>query len=216
MRNTSIIIFTFLFISCSTLDKQNIAPGYQEAYKAITNYFFADKESLITSELVSSIPYASASLRIGRGSAGLIILESINDKQSTWVSADGVYITLSQSGRIIKTVGLPNNLISVLTNEDIYSIQDIKVTNYYSYDSPRLNLLPVESRFYIKEKSIVKILDQSLNLTLIEEEISNDYLGWKAINKFWIDDNNFILKSEQNISPKLPTFYLTITKKPAL
>ena len=215
MKNLVNLFFSFLLMSCSILDKKNIAPGYQEAYKAITNYFLADEDALITPELISTIPYASASLRIGRGSAGLVILESINDNQTTWVSADGVYITLNESGRIIKTIGLPNNLNSVVANKDLLSQNNLVVTNYYSYDHPKLNFLPIRSSFRVKEKSKVEILNQTLNVTLIEEKISNDYLGWKAVNKFWIDENNFTLKSEQNISPKLPTFYLTITKKPA-
>jgi len=215
MKNLVNLFFSFLLMSCSILDKKNIAPGYQEAYKAITNYFLADEDALITPELISTIPYASASLRIGRGSAGLVILESINDNQTTWVSADGVYITLNESGRIIRTIGLPNNLHSVVANKDLLSQNNLVVTNYYSYDSPKLNFLPIRSSFRVKEKSKVEILNQTLNVTLIEEKISNDYLGWKAVNKFWIDENNFTLKSEQNISPKLPTFYLTITKKPA-
>ena len=215
MKNLANLFFSFLLMSCSIIDKQDIAPGYQEAYKAITNYFLADKDALITPELVSAIPYASASLRIGRGSAGLLILESINNNNTTWVSADGVYITLNKSGRIIRTIGLPNNLNSVVTNQDSFSRNNLVITNYYSYDSPKLNFLPVQSHLRIKEKSKVEIFNQTLNVILVEEEISNDYLGWKAVNKFWIDENNFTLKSEQNISPKLPTFYLTITKKPA-
>ena len=215
MKNLANLFFSFLLMSCSIIDKQDIAPGYQEAYKAITNYFLADKDALITPELVSAIPYASASLRIGRGSAGLLILESINNNNTTWVSADGVYITLNKSGRIIRTIGLPNNLNSVVTNQESFSRNNLVITNYYSYDSPKLNFLPVQSHLLIKEKSKVEIFNQTLNVILVEEEISNDYLGWKAVNKFWIDENNFTLKSEQNISPKLPTFYLTITKKPA-
>ena len=160
MKNLANLFFSFLLMSCSIIDKQDIAPGYQEAYKSITNYFLADKDALITPELVSAIPYASASLRIGRGSAGLLILESINNNNTTWVSADGVYITLNKSGRIIRTIGLPNNLNSVVTNQDSFSRNNLVITNYYSYDSPKLNFLPVQSHLLIKEKSKVEIFNQ--------------------------------------------------------
>ena len=38
-----------------------------------------------------------------------MILESINDDDYSWVSADGVYLVIN-NGKIIKTHGLNNNL----------------------------------------------------------------------------------------------------------
>ena len=41
-------------------------------------------------------------LKIGKGPNGLMILESLNDDDYTWVSADGVYLVIN-NGKIIKT-----------------------------------------------------------------------------------------------------------------
>ena len=49
--------------------------------------------------------------------------------------------------------------------------------------------------------------------SLIEERITNSFIGWSEVNKFWVDDNNFVWKSEQFISPKLPRFSIEVTKK---
>jgi len=53
-------------------------------------------------------------------------------------------------------------------------------------------------------------------LNLIEEVTLNKYLGWEVSNLYWMDDEGFIWKSEQNISPKLPTVYIEVTKKPSV
>ena len=68
-------------------------------------------------------------------------------------------------------------------------------------------------RFVRKEK--VQLLGREEQLNLIEESFSNDYIGWQETNKFWVDDEMFVWKSLQFISPKLPGFYVEVTKKPA-
>ena len=51
---------------------------------------------------------------------------------------------------------------------------------------------------------------------LIEEKLESKIINWNAINKYWIDESNFVWKSEQHISPRLPVFLLEVTKKPSL
>jgi hypothetical protein len=70
-----------------------------------------------------------------------------------------------------------------------------------------------ERRFIRKEE--IKLLGRMQQLYLIEESFKNGYIGWKATNKFWVDDEMFVWKSKQSISPKLPEFYIEVTKKPA-
>ena len=53
------------------------------------------------------------------------------------------------------------------------------------------------------------------NLKLVEEEIINIQLGWKVLNRYWLDENGFIWKSDQFISPRLPKFEIEVTKKPS-
>jgi len=61
----------------------------------------------------------------------------------------------------------------------------------------------------------VDLLGGQRLLTLIEEEIRNDYIGWSAVNKFWVDKEGFVWKSEQHISPKVPRLIIEVTKKPS-
>ena len=135
------------------------------------------------------------------------------------MSSDGIYLVFKE-GRIIKTRGFYNNLVSFksqATNSKklVDSGRSEAFFYYYSYDEPKLiNMkVNVERRFVRKES--VQLLGHEKQLNLIEERIENDYIGWRATNKFWVDDEMFIWKSHQSISPKLPKFYIEVTKKPA-
>ena len=195
-----------------------IAPGYIDSYKAIKNALFGFEDSNISPELIRNIPYASSLLRIGKGPQGLIILESINGNKLTWVSADEVYI-VTYKGRIIATRGLPNNLISVLNPvtdfTSFFQNKNKEIHQYYSYDQPELRNLKVNYRLELSDYREVLILNKKVLLRIIYEHGSNEYLGWKFTNKYWVDEDFYVWKSEQFISPKLPKVSITVTKKPS-
>lgn len=209
--------FIVLFCSCSI--NPRIAPGYVEAAKTLKDVIIKKENKLITPELIKSIPFASSTLSIGKGAPGLIILESVNGDQETWVSADGVYLVLEE-GRIVKTRGLFNNLVSFKSVKSDFS-QLINLENsetliyYYSYDKPELIDMRVKAERKFVRTENISLLGREEQLNLIEERITNDYIGWDEVNRFWVDDDMFIWKSEQFISPKLPRFSVEVTKKPA-
>ena len=200
------------------MDAGRIAPGYGQAYTAIKNALVGYESNLLSQELIDNIPYASSVLTIGKGPEGLIILESISGINTTWVSADGVYLSI-QNGKIVKTAGLPNNLTDFIhpfksnflenVTQDIYFY-------YYSYDKPFLSDLRIEATLEKRGKEVVKVFKKDMELILVEERIENQYIGWKETNKYWVDDTNFVWKSEQFISPRLPKFIIEVTKKPSL
>ena len=221
IKNTYVLIFSLFVASCASISNSigSVAPAYVDAYKTIKGVIVGYENELITSDLIKNIPFASSTLKIGKSASGLIILESKEEELETWVSSDGVYLVFKE-GRIVKTSGFFNNLInfkSVETNFE--SLMDTNESEslvyYYSYDDPKLidMRVLVSRRFVAKEK--VQLIDRKEELNLIEEQIVNDYIGWKVTNKFWIDDDMFVWKSEQYISPKLPKFSIEVTKKPA-
>ena len=211
-------LYIVILISCSSVDTNRIAPAYKDTFKAINNAVFGHEDTNISPEIIYNIPYASSFIKIGKGPQALMILESNSIEGFTWLTADGVYIVI-QNGRIVRTKGLINNLTSLVVPfhmDDYLALQHADNIFYYSYDVPYLSNLKVKSKFSVKEKELVELFDRQVSLTLVEELIQNDYLGWSAKNKYWVDDNNFVWKSEQTISPKLPKIYMEITKKPSL
>ena len=145
-----------------------------------------------------------------------MILENINNEDYLWVSADGVYL-ITNNGKIIQTYGLINNLKEKLSpilnwDEDLYENKEF--VSYYSYNPPALNNLKVISTFTFKGKEKIDLMFSDKNLNLIEEKITSNEIGWNETNLYWVDENNFVWKSVQNISPKLPEIYIEVTKKP--
>ena len=157
-------------------------------------------------------------LNVGKGPKGLMILETKTYDLSTWVSADNVYIT-EQNGKIIQTKGLGNNLDELLSTVDFKNLLNVdtdKTYIYYkSYSKPELYNLELRANFKIKDRKLTQLLNREIFLTLIEEEIFSDELGWKVTNLYWVDDNSFIWKSVQTVSPKIPKIYMEVTKKPS-
>ena len=204
------------------MNSDRIAPSFNMAFEAFQGLLFGYPDPLITRETINGIPYASALLKIGKGSNGLIILESVSGNQYTWVSRDKVFL-VTVGGRIQKTVGLPNNLTDLRslkqTFEDLIE-EPNGVYNYfayYSYEQPNLTDLKVNVSLVNKGTQEVEILGEVRNLILFEEKISNDVIRWSETNLYWVDPKDyFVWKSVQHISPKLPAFKLQITKRPGV
>lgn len=218
MKNKLLPLLLVSLSSCSILDNKNIAPGYIEAYKSISSLFGDNDDGFITEALINNIPYASSLLKIGDGPNGLIILEGKNNTTTTWVSADGIYLVI-RNGKIIQTLGLKNNLVDYISYLKDFNYLDFRIeesfVTYYSYDNPTLNNLRVNSTIRTLEQEEVLLFSKKKMLTLVQETLYNDYLGWSVTNKYWVDDTNFVWKSIQYVSPKLPPFYIEVTKKPA-
>ena len=200
--------------SCASIDNTKIAPGYVEAYNSIKQLITGVNNN-ISSDTIQAIPYASMLVKIGKGPESLMILESINNSDYTWVSADGVYIVIN-NGRIIKTYGLNNNLKEVLLPYSGWNNLNLDndYISYFSFSSPDFNNLRVLSNFSPQSKQLITMKFGDKNLQLIEERIYASDIAWEEINRYWLDDENFVWKSIQHISPKLPPIRLEITKKP--
>jgi hypothetical protein len=220
-KNIQLIILCMFLSSCASLDRNKIAPSYFAAYSSIKGAIFGYEDNNITKDLVSSIPYASAKVKIGKASSGLLVLESKKDNKTSWISADNVLL-LIKDGRVIRTLGLSNNLSSYESVSQ--SFKDLLSTpeplfnyySYYSYDKPYLRNLRVEVSLSIKGPEDVELLRGVRSLILVEEIITNKEINWTKKNKYWIDpDNYFVWKSIQYISPKLPKLVFEVTKKPA-
>ena len=209
------IILISLLSSCSSIDSNNIAPGYIEAFGVIKKAVFGE-ENDIDPNLISSIPYASMLVKIGKGPKALMILESIYDDRHTWVSADGVYLVIS-NGRIIQTQGLPNNLTSIMQPDIDWTdsnFQNLKFNSYYSFEKPILNNLKVMSSFSVGDFQDKNLSLVNLRLKKIEESLYSKEVNWSELNEYWTDEKGYVWISRQSISPKLPPIYYEVTKKP--
>jgi len=229
MRTNKILLTTFIvsFIflhGCSTTPSAisgSVGASFSKAYKAISSLISGYEDYPITRELVDQIPYASLRMKIGKGPAGLLILESKKGDEYTWVSADNVYI-VTKWGRIIRAQGLINNLTDTYSAEpsfkEILQSSDLTGENfrYITLDNPQAFDIRVKVSYRKIGPEGVSILDRTRQLTLIEENIENAYIKWRHTNKYWVDqETGFVMQSFQVIAPNLPPILIQVTKKPS-
>ena len=74
--------------------------------------------------------------------------------------------------------------------------------------------MKVQSVFTSLGQEKVPLMFGTKQLNLIEERVESEKIGWSGKNKFWLDESNFVWKSVQHLSPRLPEFYIEVTKKP--
>ena len=161
-------------------------------------------------------------MKIGKGPAGLLILESADEGKYTWVSADNIYISI-KNGRIIRAEGMINNLTDFYSSEpsfkDVINSPDLYLENYryVSFDNPEAFNIKVKTSYRVKGMEEITILNTRRELILIEEDIENSYLRWRHINQYWVDKKTgFVWKSLQQIAPNVPPISLEITKAPSI
>ena len=210
-----IFLVSIIFLqACSSIEQNRVAPGYTEAFNAVKVAIFGSDQK-IDRNIIQNIPYASMLVKIGRGPEALMILESINNNKYTWVSADGIYLVI-EDGLIVKSYGLNNNLKSKIQPHDSLSTakEDLEYITYYSFAQPTLNNLKVNTKFFRKRSSLHKLAFGEMKLRLVEEVITSDDIAWREKNLYWLDENNYVWKSTQSISPKLPPISYEVTKKP--
>jgi hypothetical protein len=221
--NRTYLILSIIFLeSCASFNLQRIAPNYLDAYVNIKGSIFGFQDYPISRDLVDNIPFASLKLKIGKGSAGLLILEEKKEKRLTYLSADNVRVVLHH-GKIIRTSGLDNNLVEIKEPKNSFEDflrsgkDEISYYSYSTYDYPVL--IDMKNKITLKKLGTegVEILDTKYNLVKFQETVENTYLGWKVINFYWIDNTNyFVWRSQQSISPLLPVINYEVTKKPTM
>ena len=221
MKKFILSILFFLTTACSFVDTNKIAPGYTQAFMAIKNAIKGYENTEITPELIKSIPYASSLVRVGKGPYGLMILESIKGDLATWVTADGIYLIMKK-GKIIKTKGFASNLSNMLTpaafnnlNLNVLENEGVLIY-YYTYDQTVLVDLEIKAEYEIIRTDTLNLISESKELTLIHEKLTSNLIHWNVLNKYWVDENYYVWKSEQYVSPKIPVISFEITKKPSL
>ena len=219
MRKLLIFKIIIVLAGCSALPP-NVAGNFNQTFKAFSALIYGYEDYPINQALIDEIPYATLRMKIGKGPAGLLILESIDQDKYTWVSADNIYIT-TRGGRIIRAEGLNNNLVDFVSSEP--SFKEL-IDGDYIQSQFRMISLDNPSVFNMKLKVSYKrvgfeeviILDKKRELILIEETIENSYIRWKYNNKYWVDKNTgYVWQSIQEIAPDIPPIFIQITKKPS-
>lgn len=179
----------------------------------------------ITSEYITSLPYASTLVRINDSPSILLILSFVNenplsgDKQLTWLSADkGTIIT--ENGRIIHTTGfITNNLETLFAKANSLALPNTSSSWQAIYDwSPgyRYNFSAQVNSKYIGMETLTTDLWTQSTKHIKENVIFTD-LDSAFTNHFWIAPETkatkaFVVKSVQYLGPKMDRVEMLMIK----
>ena len=171
----------------------------------------------ISREMVENIPYASLRIKIGKGPAGLMILQKIEGNTLSWISRDEVLIQ-TKNGRIVRTSKLNNDLSDYYYDTDpefieILEEKKIKSQRVISLTNPKASHIELQVTSSTKDKKeTIEILGNEYELIKISEKIHNRLIKWKFTNTYWVDSEGFVWKTIQQIAPNVPPIVIEVTK----
>lgn len=219
LNRVLLLVSCLSLIGCSSIP-DNVAGSWRYSFETFKSALFGYEDFPITRELIDNIPYASIRLKIGKGPAGLLILEIKERNKNTWLSADQVTI-VEREGKIIRTLGLTNNLTSIRP-QSVNHVEFVKnkdspiYKSFISLDNPEVFELELKVKVLNKGLEEIEIVDKKYSLIHFIEEKENRYLRWKSKDHYWVDpEDGFVWKSIQNIAPNIPPIVIEVTKKPA-
>ena len=177
----------------------------------------------IDRETVAKIPYATVSAKIGKGGLALLVLGQRQQGDLFWLSADGAGL-ITRSGRLVKTVGLLENLVSTAamvpdplqhephrlsTTADSSRIVDLDAGAGYE----TLQLVASMSPVGPETITIAGLEFKTLKIREVNHATS---VRWKFANLFWVDIyDGFVWKSRQHFARGLPPVDLEVLKPAA-
>ena len=211
--------------SCSKLDTSLsiavvgliVSPAWSSLYCAVSennnNVSLNDTEFF---NILTCVPDAAISI----GSVSNTCVTVVAKKLKNPAFSDKIKLH-EEKGRIIRSIGLPNDLHSIERPKlDFKMIIDkgyVSYIAYYSFRNPEMNNLRVEVKSTVIGPESVDIFGFKKELILIEERMYSPLIHWSAKNKFWYDpENDYVWKSKQYLTPKLPAIDIEVTKKPAI
>ncbi|MCW8354496.1 YjbF family lipoprotein [Marinomonas pontica] len=179
----------------------------------------------ITSDYITSLPYASTLVRINNSKPILLILSFIDQNpisgatRLTWISGDKGSIT-TENGRIIQTTGFySNNLDGLMDQDKSLSLPNRQGSWQAIYDwSPGYRYhfsAQVSSHFVGNETITTDLWVQAVEH--IEETAVFSSLSSQFTNHFWVvpatdDIKAFVVKSIQYLGPNMDKVEMLMIK----
>ncbi|ASG66415.1 hypothetical protein CEW91_09825 [Idiomarina piscisalsi] len=183
-------------------------------------YAFKDSENAeLSAEEIDNFPYTSLYAQWQGKARNLIVLGFVDaPKKYHFISAEKETL-IWEHGRVTRTQGLDDNLLSIsnLTNDPLRCIvttpQRCNNTWQRAYDfqlddGTRVSRY-VKSAFSVKQREQLDMPYGQATATLVEETGEFLLTGERFVNRFWVEQDGHVIKSEQRIIPSKPTLNLT-------
>lgn len=164
------------------------------------------------------LPYASITVSIKNLQRALLVLGKAEHGELHWMSSDrGVLVT--RNGRLVRTVGLPENLLRTdFLEPDLFDSESgvqekARLTKRLIDIAPgnRFGML-VEARLERETKETVQIHTRTHDTVRFTEHCEVKQLSWKFTNTYWLGNDGIVWRSLQYISPGLGPIQIEVNK----
>lgn len=209
------LIMVFMLAGCS----QKIADLGETMKVATVGY----KDTAITKEQISALPYAAIQLKWGDGPRVLSALAFAEGDELKWVTQDKAMV-VTQHGRLVRTSGFAYDLnytaniqsdplANLLSLWQQGSAQALRWSTEHDYQPGYYSGYQALSRFKYQGEEEITILGEPVRLIKFTEQVLYPKLNIKQKNTFWLSpETGAVVKSQQFIGPGLPAVEITLLK----
>lgn len=202
MHTKFIVLFLALILTACTQRAQTVTDTLYDA-------FVGKGDILLSPEHIEQLPYASAYVRINDGQQIFMVLGYADKSQDgshnlKWVSSDNAMI-VTNNGRIVKTLHLPNNNLAGLTykagshfsfSETNRTFSEYDWQEHYRYGNS------ATSTFHnVGQETITGPLSTDLTEKW-EETVVLNHTNSQFTNTYWVASHQ-VIKTTQFIGPDM-------------
>ena len=211
IRNGLFAGFLLILVGCTAVTDE---------VRETVEYAFKDIEDAeLSADEIENFPYTSLYAQWQGKARSLIVLGFINKPNKYhFITADKETLVL-ENGRVTRTQSLDDNLLSVsnLKNDPLRCIVTTpqscnnrwqRAYDYQFDDGTRVSR-NVKSTFSVKQREQLAMPYGSATATLVEEAGTFLLTGQRFVNRFWVEPDGHVIKSEQRIIPNKPLLNLT-------
>ncbi|RDK84015.1 UNVERIFIED_ORG: group 4 capsule polysaccharide lipoprotein GfcB/YjbF [Idiomarina abyssalis] len=189
-----------------------------EVRETVEYAFKTQQDAELSSEEIENFPYTSLYAQWKAQPRTLIVLGFIdkpNDRH--FITAEKETLVV-RNGRVIRTQGLNRNLLAVsnLKQDPLQCIitepNNCKTRWQRNYDyqmQEQTFSRTVASQFAVLEEQTLEMPFGKVSATLVEESGRFELSGETFTNRFWVESDGHVVKSEQQLFPNKASLTLT-------
>lgn len=159
----------------------------------------------LTDDDIQNMRYASQYMSINNGPQLFVVLAYDENGQQKWVTQDRATI-VTQNGRVVKTVGLGDNLQQVtnLADDPLAKVNQIidgaGWTRQMAWsERQQARMATARSTFTWHGTDTLKVGSNVTPVRVLDEEVTAAGTAWN--NRYWVDDAGEIRQSKQYLGP---------------
>ncbi|QFS62177.1 hypothetical protein GAY20_18955 [Pantoea dispersa] len=199
MRRLSLLLLCLLLQACTQTQK-----GLEQTVMLAIS---GPDDVTVSDEQIANLPYASLYARVDNGPRIFVVLGYLENGQQKWVTQDKAMLVM-QHGRLVKTLGLRDNLqaVSNLAQDplaDALRLQNgaqwTRVVQWREQDNVRA--ATAHSTFQRGDDEVLNLASERVPCHVWHETVEMESPGVIWQNTFWIDNRDgTVLQAQQMLA----------------